>query len=151
MSPAALIADDAQSCAVTLQDTMTELKALIDQETSLVRIGDLHATVQLEPKKSDAARRYVAAVLKARLVQPLMARLMPDELQALQVQHDALRAALKVNMTVLATAHAVSEGVVRGVSAEVQRRNSPQTYTNSGQHSASSPRQAMPIAFSRVL
>jgi hypothetical protein len=151
MSPVAPIAEDAQSCAVALQDTMTELKALIEQETSLVRVGDLTATVQLEPKKSEAARRYVAAVLKARLVQPLMARLMPDVLQSLQTQHDFLRAALKVNTTVLATAHAVSESVVRGVNAEVQRRSGPQTYTNQGQHSASAPRQAMPIAFSRVL
>ena len=80
-----------------------------------------------------------------------MARLVPDVLQSLQTQHDALRAALKVNMTVLATAHAVSEGVVRGVNAEVQRRSGPQTYTNQGQHSSSRPRQATPIAFSRVL
>lgn len=144
-------ASDAQICAATLRDSMVDLKALIDEETGLIRVGNLTATAQLEPKKSEASRRYVAAVLKARLVQPLMARLIPDVLQSLQTQHDALRAALQINMTVLATAHAVSEGVIRGVNAEVQRRNAPQTYTNYGRHSAPPPRQAMPIAFSRVL
>lgn len=143
--------DDAQACAVALRDTISELKVLIDRETSLIRVGNLNDTIQLEPKKTDAARRYVAAVLKARLLQPMMARVMPDALRALQTQHEALHAALQINMTVLATAHAVSEGVIRGVNADVQRRNGPQTYTHHGQHSGPPPRQAMPIAFSRVL
>jgi hypothetical protein len=38
---------------------------------------------------------------------------------------------LQVNITVLATAHAVSEGIVRGVNVELQRRNVPNTYTAS--------------------
>ena len=36
---------------------------------------------------------------------------------------------LQINLTVLATAHAVSEGIVRGVNTEMQRRNIPNTYT----------------------
>ena len=36
---------------------------------------------------------------------------------------------LQINLTVLATAHAVSESIVRGVNAEMQRRNIPNTYT----------------------
>jgi hypothetical protein len=43
---------------------------------------------------------------------------------------------LQVNLTVLATAHAVSEGIVRGVNAEMQRRNIPNTYTAAGQRAA---------------
>ena len=33
---------------------------------------------------------------------------------------------LQINLTVLATAHAVSESIVRGVNAEMQRRNIPE-------------------------
>jgi len=40
---------------------------------------------------------------------------------------------LQINLTVLATAHAVSEGIVRGVNTEIQRRNIPNTYTATGQ------------------
>ena len=48
---------------------------------------------------------------------------------------------LQVNLTVLATAHAVSEGIVRGVNTEIQRRNIPNTYTAAGQRAQPGPRQ----------
>jgi hypothetical protein len=58
---------------------------------------------------------------------------------------------LQINLTVLATAHAVSEGIVRGVNAEVQRHNMPNAYTAAGQRAAPSPRQVRPLAVSRTL
>ena len=58
---------------------------------------------------------------------------------------------LQVNLTVLATAHAVSEGIVRGVNAEMQRRNMPNTYTAAGQRAAPGPRNITPLAVSRSL
>ena len=56
---------------------------------------------------------------------------------------------LQINLTVLATAHAVSEGIVRGVNAEVQRNNMPNTYTAAGQRAAPGPRRSRPLAVSR--
>ena len=56
-----------------------------------------------------------------------------------------------MNLTVLATAHAVSEGIVRGVNAEIQKRNMPQTYTAAGQRAMPGPRNMTPIAVSRSL
>ena len=58
---------------------------------------------------------------------------------------------LQVNLTVLATAHAVSEGIVRGVNGEMQRRNVPNTYTASGQRAVAGPRHITPLAVSRSL
>jgi len=58
---------------------------------------------------------------------------------------------LQINLTVLATAHAVSEGIVRGVNTEMQRRNIPATYTASGQRAAPGPRNITPLAISRSL
>ncbi len=52
---------------------------------------------------------------------------------------------LQINLTVLATAHAVSEGIVRGVNAEIQRRNIPNTYTAAGQRAAPGPRNITPL------
>ena len=43
---------------------------------------------------------------------------------------------LQINLTVLATAHAVSESIVRGVNTEMQRRNMPNTYTAAGKRAA---------------
>ena len=40
-------------------------------------------------------------------------------------RHTAFQALLQTNMTVLATAHAVSEGIIRGVSGELARKRAP--------------------------
>ena len=56
---------------------------------------------------------------------------------------------LQINLTVLATAHAVSESIVRGVNAEIQRRNIPNTYTAAGRRATPGPRHMTPLAVSR--
>ena len=58
---------------------------------------------------------------------------------------------LQVNLTVLATAHAVSESIVRGVNAEIQRRNIPNTYGATGRRVNPTARQLTPLAVSRSL
>jgi len=58
---------------------------------------------------------------------------------------------LQVNLTVLATAHAVSESLVRSVNAEMQRRNIPSTYTAAGQRTTPGPRHMTPLSVSRSL
>jgi hypothetical protein len=52
---------------------------------------------------------------------------------------------------VLATAHAVSEGIIRGVSGEMARRQTPSTYGASGRTNTPGPKTAPPIAISRTL
>jgi hypothetical protein len=58
---------------------------------------------------------------------------------------------LQINLTVFAAAHAVSEGIVRGVNNEMQCRNVPNTDTAAGQRAAPSPRNISPLALSRAL
>ena len=53
--------------------------------------------------------------------------------------------------TVLATAHAVSEGIVRGVNAELAKRSVPSTYNAYGNRNAPPPRRATPLSVSRSL
>jgi hypothetical protein len=80
-----------------------------------------------------------------------MAQAMPDALEALRRRHDAFRSLLQTNLTVLATAHAVSEGIVRGVSGEIARKSSPQSYGATGRANAPDPRATPPLALSRML
>jgi hypothetical protein len=75
----------------------------------------------------------------------------PELLTTLHRHHDVFRAMLQINLTVLATAHAVSESIVRGVNAEIQRRNIPNTYTAAGRRAAPGPRHMTPLAVSRSL
>ena len=66
-------------------------------------------------------------------------------------RHDAFRALLQTNLTVLATAHAVSEGIIRGVSGELARKQAPSTYGASGRTNTPGPKASQPLAVSRTL
>jgi hypothetical protein len=75
----------------------------------------------------------------------------PGRCAALTGAQDAFRALAKKNMIVLATAHAVSEGIVRRLSGELARKASPQVYGASGRTVAPNPRNGRPLAVSRTL
>ena len=69
----------------------------------------------------------------------------------LKRRHEDFRALLQINLTVLATAHAVSEGIMRGVSDELARKTAPSTYGATGRANAPGASAAQPLAVSRVL
>src|SRR6266404_297339 len=95
--------------------------------------------------------RYVGAVERLKASQPFLSQTAPELLATLHRHHDVFRAMLQINLTVLATAHAVSESIVRGVNAEIQRRNIPNTYTAAGRRATPGPRHMTPLAVSRSL
>ena len=142
---------EARKLAEEMMDVMSNLLAVVDQETGLVRAGKVREAMMLEKQKSALTGRYVTAVEALRVAQPHLKQVAPDLLASLKRHHETFRAMLQINLTVLATAHAVSEGIVRGVNAEVQRRNMPNAYTAAGQRAAPSPRQVRPLAVSRSL
>jgi hypothetical protein len=142
---------EARKLAEDLMDAMSALLGLIERETELVCAGRLREAMALEPKKQELSRRYVGAVSQLKARQTQLAKSAPELLSTLHRHHDAFRAMLQVNLTVLATAHAVSESVVRGVNAEIQKRNVPNTYTAAGRRAAPGPRHITPLAVSRSL
>ena len=149
--PAAASAGDARKLAEDLMDVMTALLGVIERETELVRAGKLREAMAFETQKTGLSRRYVSAVAHLQASQKYLAQTAPELLTALHRHHDVFRAMLQINLTVLATAHAVSEGIVRGVNAEIQRRNIPNTYTSAGQRAAPGPRNITPLSVSRSL
>jgi phage shock protein A len=142
---------DARKLADALMRTMDELLKLIEQETALVRAGKIREAMQLDTAKTDLSRRYVSAIAGLRANQRYMSQATPDLLTALHRHHDTFRAMLQVNLTVLATAHAVSEGIVRGVNGEMQRKAVPSTYTAAGQRNTAGTNRAAPLTLSRTL
>ena len=76
----------------------------------------------------------------------MAAHLAGGEIDALHQRHDLFHALLQINLTVLATAHAVSEGIMRGVHDEVTRKSAPQTYGASGRPAAPPRSAAQPLA-----
>lgn len=142
---------EARKLAAELMDAMNALLGLIERETELVRAGKLREAMAFESQKQGLSRRYVGAVSQLKANQAQLAKSAPELLSTLHRHHDAFRAMLQVNLTVLATAHAVSESVVRGVNAEIQKRNVPNTYTAAGRRAAPGPRHITPLAISRSL
>ena len=142
---------EARKLAEQLMDVMSTLLGVIERETELVRAGKIREAMSSEKKKAELSRQYVAVVTRLKASHQYLAKSAPELLTTLRRHHDVFRAMLQVNLTVLATAHAVSENIVRGVNAEVQRRNIPNTYAPSGRRVTPGPRHVTPLAVSRTL
>ena len=155
MAPApvamAATAAEARKLAEDLMDVMSALLGVIERETELVRAGKLREAMALGPQKTDLSRRYVSAVADLKASQKYLYETAPELLTTLHRHHDVFRAMLQINLTVLATAHAVSESIVRGVNTEMQQKNIPNTYTAAGRRAARGPRDITPLAVSRSL
>ena len=142
---------EARKLAEELMEVMSTLLGIIESETELVRAGKIREAMAFEPKKAEVSRRYVGVVTRVKASHQYLAKTAPDLLATLRRHHDTFRAMLQVNLTVLATAHAVSESIVRGVNAEIQRRNIPNTYGATGRRVNPTARQLTPLAVSRSL
>ncbi len=142
---------EAEQVAGHVIGVMEALVGIVQQETELVRAGQLSAAVKLERPKADLTRLYVSDTLRLRASHTHLSRIAPELLEGLRQKHDRFRALLQVNLTVLATAHAVSEGIVRGVSGALARQAEPQTYGASGRYTPQRPNTSAPLAVSRRL
>jgi hypothetical protein len=133
-------------------ETMDALIDILQQETDLVRAGRLAKAAACQTPKGDLTRLYIADALRLRSNHPQLSRLLPaGRLEELRRRHDTFRTLLQLNLTVLATAHAVSEGILRGVSGELAKKSVPQTYGMTGRANVPSRRPATPLAISRML
>jgi hypothetical protein len=150
-APVATTPAEARKIAEALMDVMSGLLGVIERETELVRAGKLREAMAFEPKKTELSRRYVAVITHLKANQKCMSQIAPELLTSLRRHHEVFRSMLQINLTVLATAHAVSESIVRGVNAEMQRRTIPNTYTAAGRRAAPGPRNIAPLSVSRSL
>ena len=142
---------EAQQVIGHLSDVMDALLALVEEETKLVRLGRLTEVARLAEKKTKLARLYLGDTSRLQASQAFLAKAAPGVLQVLRERHNTFRAMLQINLTVLATAHAVAEGIIRGVADEISRSAAPQVYGASGRQAVPPPRTAQPLAGSRVL
>jgi hypothetical protein len=144
-------AAEARKLAEDLMEIMSALLGVVERETELVRAGKLREAMAFETKKTDLSRRYANAIAQLKANQKSLSQIAPEFLNTVRRHHDTFRSMLQINLTVLATAHAVSESIVRGVNTQVQRRNIPNTYTAAGRSAVPGPRHMTPIAVSRSL
>jgi len=150
LAPIATVGE-AEHAIANLNKIMDRLMETVEEETAHVRAGRLRDTVELDEAKVELARHYMAESERVKSAKDLIAQSLPEALDRLRKRHDAFQALLQKNLTVLATAHAVSEGIIRGVSGELERKRTPQTYNASGRETHPSPRTAQPLALSLKL
>ena len=149
--PAAIAsAGDAEQAIANLNKIMDALVQTVEEETARVRAGRLREATELDEAKVELAHRYAAESERVKAARDLIARTLPEELSRLRERHEAFQDLLRTNLTVLATAHAVSEGIIRGVSGELARKETPTTYGATGR--ANAPAKASPpMAIKRSL
>ncbi len=142
---------EAELLITHLVDVMDALLRVVEQETELVRVGRLTDAAKLEGPKSELSQIYLADTARLRTSQAYLTRTVPGILGELRKRHDLFHALLQINLTVLATARAVSESIMRGVSDELTRKATPQGYGAAGRAEAPTPGIRPALTLSRLL
>jgi hypothetical protein len=142
---------EAEQALAHVAGMIEELRDIVERETTLVRAGKIRNAATLRPRKSELAGKLFIAGDRLKTNAKLLLQLAPASAAALRTADETFRAVLQRNMIVLATAHAVSEGIVRRLSGDLARKAAPQIYEASGRPSAPKPKQGKPLAVSRVL
>jgi hypothetical protein len=147
MTPIATQAD-AELALGDLTQLIERLSGIIEQETALVRAGHLRRASALEQQKSQLASQLYVASERLRTNANAF-KSAPGRCAELAKIQDKFRALLQKNMVVLATAHAVSEGIMRRLSGDLARKAAPQVYGAGGRAAAPNPKHGKPLALSR--
>jgi hypothetical protein len=144
-------ANEAEKAIEGLEKIMDQLEQTVTEETARVRAGRLREAMNLADGKSECARLYAMESERVKTAKAAIAQLGPEALDRLRQRHATFQSLLQTNLTVLATAHAVSEGIVRGVSGELARKQAPSTYGASGRPQPPSSKASPALAISRSL
>ncbi len=142
---------EAEQAIDNLAALIERLHGIIEQETALVHAGRMRGAAAIEPTKRELAGQLFAAGERLKANAKFLLQAAPTRCAALHRLQDAFRVVLQKNMIVLATAHAVSEGIVRRLSGDLARKASPQVYGASGRATAPNPKHGRPLALSRTL
>lgn len=120
--------DEAERFLAAFAETMDELGGVLELETSEIAAGRIGAGLAQEARKSALAAGYLQGLELARANAVAIARFAPEAAGRLKDAHLGFRAALERNQAVLATAKAVSEGLVKGVAEEMAKQTRPAGY-----------------------
>jgi flagellar biosynthesis/type III secretory pathway chaperone len=150
MSPITTAAD-AERAIDDLTALIQKLSGLVEQETVLMHAGQIRTASALEPTKAELASKLIASGERFKASAKFLRQSVPARCAALAQVQESFRTVLQRNMIVLATAHAVSEGIMRRLSGDLARKAAPQVYGASGRATAPNPKHGRPLAISRTL
>ncbi|MGC1776831.1 MAG: hypothetical protein WBB34_02720 [Xanthobacteraceae bacterium] len=149
MKPIATV-PEAEQAVAEITALMERLAGVLEQETRLVHAGKVRGAAALAAPKAELAGRLFAVVERFKASAKFLQRSVPTRCAALLRLQESFRGILQKNMIVLATAHAVSEGIVRRLSGDLARKAAPQVYGATGRTTAPTAKQSRPLALSRM-
>jgi len=150
MSPITTTAE-AEQAIVTVAGLIEKLSNLIEQETKLVRAGQLRSATGLGVEKAQLAGELYSCGERLKASAKFLGKAAPAQCALLSRVQEAFRAVLQRNLIVLATTHAVSEGIMRKLSGDLAKKSAPQIYGASGRATVPSSKYGQPLAISRKL
>ena len=142
--------DDAERLVASVLATMGELEKVLANETAHIRVGRIRDGLAEEARKSELASAYMRGLETVKANAIALARFAPEALDKLKAAHAAFGRAVETNQTVLATARAVSESLMKGVAEEMNRLSRPQGYGPAGPQAAR-PAKSEPLVISKSL
>ena len=146
--------DDAERLVASVLATMADLEKVLAHETAHVRVGRVRDGLAEEAKKSELASAYLRGLEAVKANAVALARFAPEAIERLKTAHAAFGRIVETNQTVLATARAVSESLVKSVAEEMNRLSRPQGYAPAGFGAAGSgapPPRSEPLVLSKRL
>jgi flagellar biosynthesis/type III secretory pathway chaperone len=144
-------AAEAEQAIDDLAVLIEKLAGVIAQETALIHAGRIRNASALNSNKAELAGRLFTTSQRLKAAATLLKQTAPARRTALTQLQEKFRTILQKNMIVLATAHAVSEGIMRKLSGQLARKASPQVYGATGRAAAPNPKHGRPLAVSRSL
>lgn len=150
-TPRVTTREAAQALVADVSATMRDLEKVLEVETAHMRAGRIRDGLAQEERKSALTSRYLQGLesLKANAI--ALARFAPEGLDRLKTEHAAFARVIETNQVVLATARAVSEGLVRSLSSELDRAERPTGYAPVGYGGARAPRGGGSLVVSKNL
>ena len=138
---------EAEQLCLRIEQNMAGLLDIIARETALLKSARLSAAADLEREKAEMARRYIADMKLLKGHGAAVSRYAPVAVDKLRRLHERFRAELQINLAVLATAKAVAEDLVRGVSNAIAKRDRAHTYGAQGRIAtpAAAPRRGLAV------
>ena len=139
---------EAELLLAALTSALDELEGVLESETALIGAGRLRDGLAEEGRKSELTAAYVLLLQRAKANVVVLARLVPEALGAFRSRQSAFERGMGRNPTVIATARAVSEGLIRGLSEAVQREARPNAYGLPNCPRGNANTSASPLVFS---
>jgi len=126
--PRVATAVEAESLIEAVLETLGSLSHVVGEETGLIKAGRLKDAMERETRKTELAGVYMKGVEQVKLNAVALARFAPDKVKRLKTAHLAFQDLIDLNQTVLATARAISESIMRDLASDANRQNKATGY-----------------------